>query len=77
METKNNSNLEYIINSVVYYDVDNKEYFCYCNRKNHWLKCTKNDINIETSSDFLDNFNWKFLPVIIFYESSNMNNYQI
>jgi len=77
LETKNNSNLEYIINSVVYYDVDNKEYFCYCNRKNHWLKCTKNDINIETSSDFLDDFNWKFLPVIIFYESSNMNNYQI
>ena len=71
--TKKGNNCEYLINSVIYYDVINKEYFSYCLRNNIWLKCSNNNINIEKSDEFLQNFNWKVLPVIVFYELSNIN----
>ena len=71
--TKKGNNFEYKINSVIYYDVDNKEYFSYCLRNNIWLKCSNNNIKIEKSDEFLQKFNWKFIPVIAFYELSNIN----
>ena len=70
---KKGNNFEYKINSVIYYDVDNKEYFSCCLKNNIWLKCSNNNIKIEKSDEFLQKFNWKFIPVIVFYELSNIN----
>jgi len=66
-------NVKYIINSVVYYDSYNKEYFSYCLKNNKWLSLPDKEIIIEKAEDSTFKFNSLILPIIVVYELSNIN----
>ena len=61
------NNKQYRINSVIYYDVNNKKYLNYCYKKNKWIKYTYVDIKEEINEDFLNKADINVVPVIIFY----------
>ena len=65
-------NVEYIINSLVYYDAYNKEYLSYCLRNNKWLSLPDKEIKIEKANDSRLKFNSQTLPIIVVYELSNI-----
>ena len=61
------NNKQYRINSVIYYDVNNKKYLNYCYKKNKWIKYTYVDIKEEINEDFLNKADINVVPVVIFY----------
>ena len=58
---------QYRINSIIYYDVNNKKYLNYCYKKNKWIKYTYVDIKEEINEDFLNKADINVVPVVIFY----------
>ena len=61
------NNKQFRINSVIYYDVNNKKYLNYCYKKNKWIKYTYVDIKEEINEDFLNKADINVVPVVIFY----------
>jgi hypothetical protein len=58
---------QYIINSVIYYNVKNNEYFNYCYKINVWIKYSNEGIKKLVNEDFLNKDNINIVPVVIFY----------
>ena len=58
---------QYRINSIIYYDVNNKKYLNYCYKKNKWIKYTYVDIKEEINEDFLNKADINVVPIVIFY----------
>lgn len=60
------NNIKYVINSVIYYNIANKNYMNYCYNNGKWVKYWDNKISIE-KNDFLNKLDMKFVPVVLFY----------
>ena len=57
----------YKINSVIYYDFNNKSYINYCYHNNIWIRYSENNITERQSDEFL---NSEKFPVVIFYSAN-------